>query len=57
MEEKKELGWCRRSGRIFPVSPCGWGVSPVAVRVMRNRGLTGRSGDEKISLWDAGRSL
>ena len=38
--KRKNSGWCRRSGRIFPVSPCGWEVSPVAVRVMRNRGLT-----------------
>lgn len=22
--KRKNSGWCRRSGRIFPVSPCGW---------------------------------
>ena len=55
MEEKKELWMVQTKRADFSGLAMRLGVSPVAVRVMRNRGLTEEA--EKISLWDAGRSL
>lgn len=57
MEEKKELWMVQTKRADFSGLAMRLGVSPGRGAGHEKPRTDGRSGDEKISLWDAGRSL